>query len=100
MITGCNNCEHIEKRWCEEPCDKCIDGESGWEMATKHECCATCRNNYSLEKSDYSQSGCIDTQMEGFICMAFASEEIAVWMVGCNPNEEQCEMYSPKESKK
>ena len=49
-------------------------------------------------KFDYSQGGCIHTDMDGFICTAFASEGEAVWMVGL-PNGCFCEMYAPREEK-
>lgn len=60
------------------------------------ECCATCNNNYKIEKSDYSHGGCNHSWPEGFICMAFANEGIATWMVGNDPNFGRCEVYSPK----
>ena len=47
-------------------------------------------------KFDYSQGGCTHTDMDGFICTAFASEGEAVWMVGL-PNGCFCEMYAPRE---
>ena len=47
-------------------------------------------------KFDYSQGGCIHTDMDGFICTAFASEGEAVWMVGLS-NGCMCEMYTNKE---
>ena len=48
-------------------------------------------------KFDYSQGGCKHTDMDGFICLAFASEREAVWMVGL-PNGCMCEMYTNKEA--
>lgn len=48
-------------------------------------------------KFDYSQGGCKHTDMDGFICLAFASEREAVWMVGL-PNGCRCEMYTNKDS--
>ena len=47
-------------------------------------------------KFDYSQGGCKHTDMDGFICTAFASEGKAVWMVGL-PNGCMCDMYSPRD---
>lgn len=61
----------------------------------KEECCTTCARCFKAEKSDYSNGGCKDSDMEGYICMCFADEDIAVWMVGTSQNE-QCEMYIPK----
>jgi len=47
-------------------------------------------------KFDYSQGGCKHTDMEGFICAAFAkSDGEAIWMVGL-PDGCMCEMYAPE----
>lgn len=59
------------------------------------ECCTTCARYFKGKKSDYSKGGCKDSDMDGFICMCFADEDIAVWMTGIGQNE-QCEMYTPK----
>lgn len=56
------------------------------------ECCATCRNRFNLTKFDYSSGGCKHTKMEGYICMAFAAERDAVWMVGTD-EDDLCECY-------
>lgn len=60
------------------------------------ECCANCRRAYRLQKLDYSKGGCKHTDMEGYICMAFADEGLACWMVGENPDTGMCECYAPK----
>lgn len=62
-----------------------------------NECCANCGKRYKLTKFDYSNGGCEHTDMDGYICMAFAEEGNAVWMVGCNENLELCECYVQKE---
>ena len=61
------------------------------------ECCASCRRRYELEKFDYSRGGCEHTEMDGYICMAFADEGKAVWMVGLNAEVGLCEVFEPKE---
>lgn len=61
------------------------------------ECCANCRRRYELTKFDYSHGGCEHTEMEGFICMAFADEGEAVWMVGLKAEVGLCELFAPKE---
>ena len=61
------------------------------------ECCGTCKLRFKLDKSDYSKGGCVHTDMEGYICMAFANEGIAEWMVGLEEEHEMCECYQPKE---
>ena len=62
------------------------------------ECCSTCTKKLRLEKSDYSQGGCKHSWPSGFICLAFANEGIATWMIGLDPDSEDiCEMYMPKE---
>ena len=58
-----------------------------------NECCNTCRHSYKLEKCDYSHGGCEHTNMEGYICMAFANERIACWMVGLDGENDMCECY-------
>lgn len=60
------------------------------------ECCVTCRNRFALTKFDYSHGGCEHTKMEGFICMAFAVEGDAVWMVGTD-EDDLCECYGRKD---
>lgn len=61
------------------------------------ECCANCRNRYRLVRFDYSHSGCEHTDMDGYICMAFADEGEAVWMVGLDAEAGLCELFEPKE---
>lgn len=57
------------------------------------ECCQNCRHRYTLEKLDYSKGGCEHSQPEGFICMAFADEKVASWMVGLVGKNEKCECW-------
>lgn len=59
-------------------------------------CCNTCRLKKKLIKFDYSQGGCIHTDYDGYACLIFASENKVVHMVGCDPELEMCEMYSPR----
>lgn len=61
------------------------------------ECCARCRNAYGLSKFDYSNGGCEHTVMGGYVCMAFADERLAVWMIGGDPGIDRCEAFVPKE---
>ena len=61
------------------------------------ECCANCRRRYKLTRFDYSNGGCEHTDMDGYICMAFADESEAVWMVGLNAETGLCEVFEPKE---
>lgn len=60
------------------------------------ECCANCRRRYKLTRFDYSHGGCEHTDMDGYICMAFADERQAVWMVGLNAEKALCELFEPK----
>ena len=61
------------------------------------ECCANCKLRYNLRMSDYSHGGCIDKDVDnGFICMAFQDENLAILMVGIDEKNEQCECYTPK----
>ena len=60
--------------------------------------CATCHKRFDLKRFDYSTIGCEHTDMDGFICMAFADENIAIWMVGINEDTEGCEVYTERKS--
>ena len=60
-------------------------------------CCDTCRYKLKLEKLDYSQGGCKHTVMDGYVCVALASEGWAMWMYGENPITAKCEEYEAKE---
>lgn len=64
------------------------------------ECCNTCRLKLSLKKYDYSRGGCIHTDYDGYCCLAFGFEGLAVHMVGCDPDTSICEMYSPRRDDK
>lgn len=46
--------------------------------------CRNCANRYDLVQFDYTKGGCKHTKMDGFICMAFADERKAIWMVGAD----------------
>ena len=64
------------------------------------ESCVTCKHRYKLHKSVYSRNGCEHSEMEGFVCMCFANEGIAEWMMGAVEEYGICEAYQPKESMK
>ena len=59
----------------------------------EEECCMNCRNRYTLEKLDYSKGGCEHSKPDGFICMAFANERTASWMVGLEAEKGYCECW-------
>ena len=61
------------------------------------ECCKTCRYRLKLVKYDYSHGGCKHEDMDGYVCMSFAHEGVACWMVGLDENTGFCECYKPKE---
>ena len=63
----------------------------------KH-CCANCKNKFNLTKYDYTDGNCDHTKMEGFICMAFSDERDAIWMVGLDSGEEECECFVPMDT--
>ena len=63
------------------------------------ECCCTCRHMYIGHKTDFTKLKTgepIDSVMKGYICMAFAYENVATWMVGNNPSMGLCEAYTPR----
>lgn len=62
-------------------------------MMLDNECCATCRHAYALEECDYSGKGCVHTPLGGYICMAFADERKACWMMGLDAAKAHCEAY-------
>lgn len=68
-------------------------------------CCKNCRLRFPLVKFDYSGKGCEHTDMDGYICMAFATQEsgeppVAIWMVGNDENMDMCECFQQKEEMK
>ncbi len=64
------------------------------------ESCLNCRNRFALERLDYSKGGCEHTSMEGYVCMAFADEGVANWMVGLKQTEAACECWTHMEERK
>ena len=63
------------------------------------ECCNNCALMYEAQKTDFTKLNTdehIDSKLEGYICMAFAFERVATWMIGSDPNTGMCEMYTPK----
>ena len=65
------------------------------------ECCINCKLCFPLVKFDYSQGGCKHSDMDGFVCMAFADPHmgeptVAIWMVGCDEERDMCECFMPK----
>lgn len=62
-------------------------------MMPDNECCATCRHAYALEEWDFSGKGCAHRSLGGYVCMGFADERKAVWVVGMDSTEWHCEAY-------
>jgi len=62
------------------------------------ESCETCARRYRLRKSVYSRGGCETTDMDGYICMCFAKDGVAVWMTGNIEEYGICEAYQPRET--
>ena len=107
MIPSCKNpdaCKHWQK-WSRGEDDSCYDWchwctmEVDCFQPVEEQCCENCRMCYKLVKFDYSKGGCEHTDMEGYVCMAFAYEEEAVWMVGMDKSKGLCECYFEKEKK-
>ncbi len=63
---------------------------------TSTECCATCQHCYKIELLDYSRSGCKHSDPDGFVCMVFADEGTASWMVGLDKQHGFCEGYEKR----
>ena len=63
------------------------------------ECCNTCARQYKAHKTDFTKlriTEPIDSEIDGYICMAFADERIAVLIVGNDPDSAFCEVYTPR----
>ena len=60
------------------------------------ECCANCQYWLTLTMFDY-QHGCCEDHDMGHACTLFANDGEIVWMVGNDPEHDQCEGYEPKE---
>ena len=63
------------------------------------ECCRTCKCRLDGVKSDHTLLGSgidIDSDMDGFICLALACEGIAYWMLGVDEESGICEMYKER----
>lgn len=62
-------------------------------------CCRNCRNRLDGIKSDCTLLGSgidIDSDMDGFICLALAYEGVAYWMLGVDEDKGMCEMYKER----
>ena len=65
----------------------------------KETCCTNCRLKLDLEKADYSKGGCTHSMYEGYCCLAFSDEGLAVHMYGTDPAYGRCECFTPKEKR-
>ena len=63
-------------------------------------CCNNCRKKLRLEEWEYMHSdggtNVYHTKCDGYVCLAFADEGLAVWMTGTDPNKERCEVWSER----
>ena len=62
-------------------------------------CCTNCKNRFDAHKTDFTKLNTdepIDSILDGFICMAFASEGVAYWMLGVDEDKGICEMYKER----
>lgn len=62
-------------------------------------CCRTCKLRLDGVKSDHTLLGSgidIDSDMDGFICLALAYEGVAYWMLGVDEDIGMCEMYEER----
>ena len=63
------------------------------------ECCKTCEYRLDGVKSDHTLLGSaidIDSDMDGFICLALAYEGVVYWMLGVDEDKDMCEMYKER----
>ena len=63
------------------------------------ECCRNCQNRLDGVKSDHTLLGSekdIDSNMDGFICLALDYEGVAHWMLGVDEDKGMCEMYKER----
>lgn len=94
VATTITSTSALEKNWVtpEQISKEVLDKKD--EPDEIRERCESCKHRYALKEYEYSKFGCADTDMPGYICMAFADEGIAIWMVGSSGNG--CECFSPK----
>lgn len=62
-----------------------------------NECCANCTKCLKLTWHQHHGRGVEHHEMDGYVCLIFASEGQATWLTGLDPNEEHCEEFSAKE---
>ena len=43
--------------------------------------CNDCKYKLNLERYDYSQGGCTHSDEDGYVCMAFANEDMAIHII-------------------
>ena len=60
----------------------------------KKRCCSTCKYMKRLIKWDYSGGGCKHSEYDGFVCLACAFEDVAIHMVGADPDVGACEVWA------
>ena len=61
-----------------------------------NECCANCTKCLKLVRHHHYHGGVSHIEYDDFICLAFASEGLAIWMSGVDPKKDRCEVFSPK----
>ena len=62
-------------------------------------CCRTCKYRLDGVKSNHTLLGSgidIDSDMDGFICLALSYEGVAHWMLGVDEDKGICEMYKER----
>ena len=78
--------------WTEDDysCDK-------WEM---YDCCQNCRFMLNGKKWKYLEDGSVfHEDLDGYICTALAFEDVAVNMIGEDPEHGYCEMHGRKDER-
>lgn len=58
--------------------------------------CHNCKYRLKPRLFDYRGKGCKHKEMKGFICLSFAHEGVATWMVGLDDDDSKCECWERK----
>lgn len=64
---------------------------------TYQKCCAVCKHCHKLIKYDYSQGGCIHSDVPGYACYIPEDGEEIIWMSGVDTYTGICENFDPKD---
>ena len=59
-------------------------------------CCSNCVKWVDLEHWTYNEDGTVDKVSKGEKCCLAFAEDVAIHMIGGDPDKDMCEMYFPR----